>query len=162
MSRYKTGVGSALAKVLGGRDIRHLVPFESDYEPDYERWCDPVYMLTEIGRIRPSFGCLEDQSPFQITESDLERPDYKHIFTRYRVLESGDARDKIFAFFGLRPASLFSALQPTYTGDRTADAVYTAATRHLIETDLNLDILCHRESRNPLRWVCRRGSLTTG
>lgn len=128
------------------------MPFESDYEPDYERWCDPVYMLTEIGHVRPSFGCLEDQSPFQFTESDLERPDYKDIFTRYRVLESGDTRDKIFAFLGLRPASLFpEALQPTYTGDKTVDAVYTAATRYLLETDLNLNILCHRESRSLLR-----------
>lgn len=152
VSRYKTGVGSALAKVLGGRDMRHLMPFESDWEPDYERWCDPVYMLTKIGRIRPSLGCLEDQSLFRFTESDLERPDYKDIFTRYRVLESGDVRDKIFAFLGLRPAGLFpEALQPTYTGDKTVNAVYTAATSYLIETDLNLDILCHRESRRPLR-----------
>jgi hypothetical protein len=152
VSRYKTGVGSALAKLMGGRDMRGIMPFESDYEPDYERWCDPVYMLTEIGRIRPSFGGLEDQSPFQFTESGLERPDYKDIFTRYRVLESGDARDKIFAFLGLRPDGLFpEALQPTYTGDQTVGAVYTAATRYLIETDSNLDVLCHRESRNPLR-----------
>ncbi|GAB7333028.1 hypothetical protein MBLNU13_g04715t4 [Cladosporium sp. NU13] len=83
----------------------------------------------------------------------LERPNYKDIFTRYRVLEPGDARDKIFAFLGLRPGGMFSeALRPTYTGDKTAGAVYTAATKYLIETDLNLDILlCHRESRNPLR-----------
>ena len=151
-SRYKTGVGSALANLMGGRDMRGIMPFESEYEPDYERWCDPVYMLTEIGRIRPSFGCLQDQSPFQFIESGLERPSYMDIFTRYRVLESGDARDKIFAFLGLRPAGPFpEALQPTYTGDNTAGAVYTAATRYLIERDSNLDILCHRESRDPLR-----------
>lgn len=99
-----------------------------------------------------SFGCPEDQLPSRFTESGHERPNYKDISTRYRVLEPGDARDKNFAFLGLRPGGMFpEALRPTYTGDKTAGAVYTAATKYLIETDLNLDILCHRESRNPLR-----------
>lgn len=153
-SRYENGVGTAVAALLGSifEKTAYHPPWqvETGYEPDYQQPCDPTYVLTEVSGARRSLGNTVDlsQTPsLAFHGAPEERPTYKDLFTRYRVLESGDPRDKIFAFLGLRPAGpIPEALQPIYTGESTIRATYIAATQYLIQTSTNLDILSHREN----------------
>lgn len=158
-SRYENGVGTAVAAVLGSiyENKGYHPPWqvEPGYEPDYKRPCDPIYVLTEVSGVRRSLGNTLDlsQTPsLSFQGPPGERPTYKDLLTRYRILESGDPRDKIFAFLGLRPAGpIPQALQPIYTGESTTRATYIAATEYLIQTSANLDVLSHRENRESER-----------
>ena len=146
-SRLKTGVGRTAASLMNSAVLRTMrAMFSGLYEPELEDWFDPIYVILEIADAKLAFGRLEDQMAWPNPEAVCQRPTYKDIFTRYRVLESIDPRDKIYAFLGIRPnGGIPLAVQPDYSPGTSVRHVFTAATKYLIEENDNLDILCQRE-----------------
>lgn len=135
---------------------RFILPFQghsplsggSIYEPDYKAEFDPISMIFEIVNVAGSFSEIRNQSSFNYRGPRPARYSYKRIFTSFRALETSDPRNKIFSFLGVRPGGpIPEALTPKYTKDFTPRDVYVAATQYLIQLDMNLDILYHRECR---------------
>ncbi|KAK5116537.1 hypothetical protein LTR85_009162 [Meristemomyces frigidus] len=147
-SRLEFGVGRTAAQLVAPSVLQTMkLMFSGLYESASERRSDPIYIILEIASAKLGLGRFEDPNAYPDPEAVYARPTYKDTFTRYRILEVTDPRDKIYAFLGLRPGvDIPLAMQPDYTPESTTGQVYAAATKYLIETDGNLNILCHREA----------------
>ncbi|KAK4985167.1 hypothetical protein LTR66_008260 [Elasticomyces elasticus] len=139
------------------------------YERDLDSYFDPVYSVLEILDARGHFQ--RDDDLFVRLRPDVEcrPPTYVDILTRFRVLESEDPRDKVYAFLGLRPTpTIPERLKPDYSNHNTPEQVYFAATLHILHTEKDLKILSQVEDRSERiftslpSWVPDFSAVTSG
>lgn len=153
-SRIELGVGARF-QVLYGPHVEHLRAPDALWpcELDQNDYFDPTYAIKEVVDLRARFGG-HDQWLSRIPGHDYKLPDYHEILTRFRAWDASDPRDKVYAFLGLTSfPSTPDALMPDYSLNSNYQDVYISATRFLLITDNNLNILSHKETVTPERCI---------
>lgn len=150
-NHQKTGLSHSFLRQFVQPMIAQTMTFMERglYEPDLDTFFDPMYAVSEILDARARFQRDNDLFIKLKEGIELHPLTYGEIFTRFRMQESSDAKDKIYAFLGLRPTrEIPPSLMPNYARDSTAEQVYTAATLQLLNREKNLRILSQVEDRS--------------